>query len=148
MLSALDDLEYMCIGTLKKDTWILTSIDTNWMDIKDSSSTYTNLYPGSWLVDYNTGCDNSRTYVPEVRQYYCLVLLCFQHVPRRHAGLLLSAYLFFAGTTWPFQVQGIQYRNLVGISCVWDVLAWNMIALMALRNVGVGCLKWQNSVFK
>ena len=39
------------------------------------------------------------------------------------------------------QAQGIQYRNLVGISCVWDVLAWNMIALMALRNVGVGCLK-------
>jgi hypothetical protein len=25
-----------------------------------------------------SGCDNSRTYVPEVRQYYCLVLLCFQ----------------------------------------------------------------------
>ena len=56
----------------------------------------------------------------------------FSHVPRRYAELLLSAYLFFAGTTWPFQV---------GISCVWDVLAWNMIALMALRNVGVGCLK-------
>jgi hypothetical protein len=65
----------------------------------------------------------------------------FSHVPRRYAELLLSAYLFFAGSTWPFQIQGIQYRNLVGISCVWDVLAWNMIALMALRNVGVGCLK-------
>ena len=25
-----------------------------------------------------TGCDNSRTYVPEVRQYYGLVLPCFQ----------------------------------------------------------------------
>jgi hypothetical protein len=25
-----------------------------------------------------TRCDNSRTYVPEVRQYYALVLLCFQ----------------------------------------------------------------------
>jgi hypothetical protein len=47
---------------------------------------------------------------------------------------LLSAYLLFAGTTWPFQVQGIQYRNLVGISCAWDVLAWNMIALMALTK--------------
>jgi hypothetical protein len=55
----------------------------------------------------------------------------FSHVPRRYAKLLLSAHLFFAGITWP-----IQYRNLVG-----DVLAWNMIALMALRNVGVGCLK-------
>jgi hypothetical protein len=75
----------------------------------------------------------------------------FSHVPRRYAELLLSAYLFFAGTTtttWPFQVQGIQYRNLVGISCVWDVLAWNMIALMALRNIGVGCLNSKNTLFK
>ena len=32
-----------------------------------------------------SGCDNSRPYVPEVRQYYSLVLLCFQprtDVPR------------------------------------------------------------------
>jgi hypothetical protein len=42
----------------------------------------------------------------------------FSHVPRRYAELLLSAYLFFAGSTGPYQVQGIQYRNLVGISCV------------------------------
>ena len=34
----------------------------------------------------------------------------------------------------------IQYRNLVDMSYVWDVLAWNMIGLMALRNVGVDCL--------
>jgi hypothetical protein len=48
--------------------------------------------------------------------------------------------VLFAGTTWPFQTQGIQYCNLVGTSCVWDVLPWNMIGLMALRNVGVDCL--------
>ena len=41
--------------------------------------------------------DKSRTYVPEVRQYYGLVLLCFQ--PRRYAELLLSTYLHFVGTT-------------------------------------------------
>jgi hypothetical protein len=48
-----------------------------------------------------TVCDNSRTYVPEVRQYYGLVLsFVFNHeVPRRYAELLLSAYLHFAGTT-------------------------------------------------
>jgi uncharacterized membrane protein (GlpM family) len=74
----------------------------------------------------------------------------FSDVPRRYVELLrrtLSAYLVFDGTTWPFQAQGIQYRNLVGISCVWDVLAWNMIALMALRNVGVDCLYMQLCFF-
>jgi hypothetical protein len=72
----------------------------------------------------------------------------FSHVPRRYTELLLSVYLLFAGTTWPFQAQGIQYRNLVGISCVWDVFTWNMIALMALRNVGVDCLyvQWTYSL--
>jgi hypothetical protein len=37
--------------------------------------------------------------------------------PRRYAELLLSAYLQFAGTTWPFQARGIQNRDLVG-KCV------------------------------
>jgi hypothetical protein len=43
-----------------------------------------------------TECDNSRTYVPEVHQYYGLVFLCFQPC-KRHVALLLSA--IFAGTT-------------------------------------------------
>jgi hypothetical protein len=39
-----------------------------------------------------TECDNSRTYVPEVRQYYGLVLLCFQPC-KYHVGTRNSCYL-------------------------------------------------------
>ena len=39
-----------------------------------------------------TVCDNSRTYVPEVRQYYCLVLLCFQS-RKYHVGTRNPCYL-------------------------------------------------------
>jgi hypothetical protein len=39
-----------------------------------------------------TVCDNSRTYVPEVRQYYGLVLLCFQS-RKYHVGTRNSCYL-------------------------------------------------------
>jgi hypothetical protein len=61
-----------------------------------------------------SGCDNLPTlYVPEVRQYYGLVLLCFQQ--RRYAELLLSAYLDFAGIIVPWQAQGIQNRIREGI---------------------------------
>ena len=54
-----------------------------------------------WYIRYGmAGCDNSRTYVPEVRQYYGLVyFFVFSQVPRRYAKLLLSAYLLFVGTT-------------------------------------------------
>jgi hypothetical protein len=60
----------------------------------------------------------------------------FSHVPRRYARN--SCYM--RTYTWPFQAQGIQYHNLVGISCAWDVLAWNTIGMMGLGNVGVHCL--------
>jgi hypothetical protein len=39
-----------------------------------------------------TECDNSRTYVPEVRKYYGLVLLCFQS-RKYHVGTRNSCYL-------------------------------------------------------
>ena len=46
------------------------------------------------------GCDNSRTYVPEVYANITVwYFFVFSHVPRRYAELLLSAYLFFAGST-------------------------------------------------
>jgi hypothetical protein len=38
-----------------------------------------------------TECDNSRTYVPEVRQYYGLVLFCFQPC-KYHVGTRNSCY--------------------------------------------------------
>ena len=44
-----------------------------------------------------TVCDNSRTYVPDVRSG--TPLFSITQVPRRYAELLLSAYLHFAGTT-------------------------------------------------
>jgi hypothetical protein len=39
-----------------------------------------------------TECDNSRTYVPEVHQYYGLVLFCFQPC-KYHVGTRNSSYL-------------------------------------------------------
>jgi hypothetical protein len=52
-------------------------------------------------IRHVSGCDNSRTYVPEVRQYYGLVLPCFLPRTTWVRGSLLSAYLHFAGTPWP-----------------------------------------------
>jgi hypothetical protein len=40
---------------------------------------------------------------------------CLNQVPSRYAELLQSAYLHFAGTTGPYQAQGIEYRIRNGI---------------------------------
>jgi hypothetical protein len=53
--------------------------------------------------------------------------------PRKYAELLLSAYLLFAGTTWPFQDQGIQYRNLVGALDWWHYKKrWSRLFVYAI----------------
>jgi hypothetical protein len=86
------------------------------------------------------GWDNSRTYVPEVRQYYGLVyFFVFSQVPRRYAELLLSAHLLFAGTIWPYQTQWIQTVIKTVYGHVWHVLARNIIGLMglSLRNESI-----------
>jgi hypothetical protein len=79
------------------------------------SSTMSLCVQRAWI----TVCDNLRTYVPEVhvRQYYGLVLLCFQPRTTYTVGIRANSYYlhaYFSGTTWPFQPQGIQYYNLVG----------------------------------
>jgi hypothetical protein len=99
-----------------------------------------------YFMIMHAGWENSRTHVP--RRYANITVWCFfvfSHVPRRPGtrnSCCLRTYLLLVPHTWPFQVQGIQYRNFVGIPCVWSWDVWHETLLdrMALRNVGVDCL--------